>query len=197
MNLSKRQIQILEAINNEVETKGYPPSVRELCKMVGLRSTSTVHLHLNTLERLGYIKKEKDCPRAISIKNNINNADKVEKRTFFSSCDNDLYKEGDILLPNKLSSSRNDIVMKCSSSSAHLSIYRNDILVLNTTTNIKINDIILVSIDNSDMIIERVKLIDKNKIHFENPNITNMFVDLDRIKVFGVVKSVIRSFTSN
>ena len=53
--LTNKQLIILEFIKDQLLTKGYPPSVREICQAVGLKSTSTVHAHLNKLEKLGYI----------------------------------------------------------------------------------------------------------------------------------------------
>ncbi|ABO66555.1 transcriptional repressor LexA [Geobacillus thermodenitrificans] len=65
--LSKRQQQILEFIKQEVKTKGYPPSVREIGEAVGLASSSTVHGHLARLESKGYIRRDPTKPRAIEI----------------------------------------------------------------------------------------------------------------------------------
>lgn len=65
--LSQKQLQILEYMKKEVREKGYPPSVREICDAVGLKSTSTVHGHLERLERKGYIKRDPSKPRAIEI----------------------------------------------------------------------------------------------------------------------------------
>ena len=65
--LSQKQAQILEYMKKEVREKGYPPSVREICDAVGLKSTSTVHGHLERLERKGYIKRDPSKPRAIEI----------------------------------------------------------------------------------------------------------------------------------
>ena len=65
--LSNKQLMILEFIKEELLAKGYPPSVREICQAVGLKSTSTVHSHLNKLEKLGYIRRDPTKPRAIEI----------------------------------------------------------------------------------------------------------------------------------
>lgn len=65
--ISKKQEQILEYIKKQILSKGYPPSVREICEAVQLRSTSSVHAHLATLEKKGYIKKDPTKPRAIEI----------------------------------------------------------------------------------------------------------------------------------
>jgi repressor LexA len=65
--LTERQQQILDFIRSEVETKGYPPSVREIGEAVGLQSSSTVHGHLRKIEDLGYIRRDSSKPRAIEL----------------------------------------------------------------------------------------------------------------------------------
>lgn len=69
IKLSKRQEAILNFIKEEVQSKGYPPSVREIGLAVGLASSSTVHGHLERLESKGYIRRDKTKPRAIEILN--------------------------------------------------------------------------------------------------------------------------------
>ncbi|AKG04507.1 repressor LexA [Salimicrobium jeotgali] len=66
-NLSKRQQEILNFIKQEVIDKGYPPSVREIGKYVGLASSSTVHGHLARLEKKGFIRRDPTKPRAIEV----------------------------------------------------------------------------------------------------------------------------------
>lgn len=65
--ISKKQEQILSYIKDEILQKGYPPTVRDICDAVGLKSTSSVHAHLETLEKNGYIKRDPTKPRAIEI----------------------------------------------------------------------------------------------------------------------------------
>jgi repressor LexA len=65
--ISKKQQQILDYIKEEILDKGYPPAVREICEAVGLKSTSSVHSHLETLEKNGYIRRDPTKPRAIEI----------------------------------------------------------------------------------------------------------------------------------
>lgn len=65
--ISEKQQQILDYIKEEILGKGYPPTVREICEKVGLRSTSSVHSHLNTLEEHGYIRRDPTKPRTIEI----------------------------------------------------------------------------------------------------------------------------------
>ena len=65
--ISTKQQEILEFIKNEILNKGYPPSVRDICEAVHLKSTSSVHSHLETLEKNGYIRRDPTKPRAIEI----------------------------------------------------------------------------------------------------------------------------------
>lgn len=65
--ISQKQTDIYNFLKAYIEDKSYPPSVREICVAVGLKSTSTVHSHLKTLERKGYINRDKTKPRALEI----------------------------------------------------------------------------------------------------------------------------------
>lgn len=65
--ISKKQSEILEYIKSEILQRGYPPAVREICEAVNLKSTSSVHSHLETLEKNGYIRRDPTKPRAIEI----------------------------------------------------------------------------------------------------------------------------------
>lgn len=65
--ITVKQKEILEYIKKEIMNKGYPPAVREICEAVKLKSTSSVHSHLETLEKNGYIRRDPTKPRAIEI----------------------------------------------------------------------------------------------------------------------------------
>ena len=65
--ISDKQREILEYIKKEILNRGYPPAVREICEAVDLKSTSSVHSHLETLEKNGYIRRDPTKPRAIEI----------------------------------------------------------------------------------------------------------------------------------
>ncbi|WP_206460730.1 transcriptional repressor LexA [Anaerovorax sp. IOR16] len=65
--LKEREKQILSYMQNEIKTKGYPPTVREMCQFLGIKSTSTAHKDLANLEKKGYIRKDPSKPRAIEI----------------------------------------------------------------------------------------------------------------------------------
>lgn len=65
--ISAKQREILEYIKEQILHHGYPPAVREICTAVNLKSTSSVHAHLETLEKNGYIRRDPTKPRAIEI----------------------------------------------------------------------------------------------------------------------------------
>ncbi len=66
-NLTAKQSEILDFIKETILEKGYPPTVRDICDAVKLRSTSSVHAHLATLERNGFIRRDPTKPRAIEV----------------------------------------------------------------------------------------------------------------------------------
>jgi repressor LexA len=78
--LSPRQREILEFIEAQARERGYPPSVREIGEAVGLTSPSTVHSHLNTLSRLGYLRRDPSKPRAIEVRWDPNSGVAMERR---------------------------------------------------------------------------------------------------------------------
>ena len=65
--ITAKQQEILDFIKEEILKRGYPPAVREICEAVKLKSTSSVHSHLETLEKNGYIRRDPTKPRAIEI----------------------------------------------------------------------------------------------------------------------------------
>ncbi len=65
--LTTRQARVLEVIKDSIQETGYPPSVRELGKRLGLKSTATVHTHLRNLERKGFLKREAQKSRAFNV----------------------------------------------------------------------------------------------------------------------------------
>ena len=69
--ITAKQTEILEFIKEEILKKGYPPTVREICEKVHLKSTSSVHSHLETLEKNGYIRRDPTKPRAIEIVDDV------------------------------------------------------------------------------------------------------------------------------
>jgi len=80
-DLNEKQVEILHFIKNHIQAQGYPPAVREICKGVDLKSTSTVHRHLQKLEENGYIRKDPTKPRAIEVLDKGDNSLFAPKKT--------------------------------------------------------------------------------------------------------------------
>jgi len=78
--LTDRQKEILEFIEHLMRDRGYPPSVREIGEAVGLTSPSTVHSHLRTLERFGYLRRDPTKPRAVEMRYDTNSGARVDRR---------------------------------------------------------------------------------------------------------------------
>ena len=80
ITLTTRQHEVLEFIDRMMRERGYPPSVREIGEAVGLTSPSTVHAHLRTLQRLGYLRRDPTKPRAIEVRYDPNSGAAMERR---------------------------------------------------------------------------------------------------------------------
>jgi repressor LexA len=78
--LTGKRREILEFIAAQLRERGYPPSVREIGEAVGLTSSSTVHTHLQTLERQGYLRRDPTKPRAIEVRYDANSGAAIERR---------------------------------------------------------------------------------------------------------------------
>jgi repressor LexA len=78
--ITARQLQVLDFIAQQITDRGYPPSVREIGEAIGLTSPSTVHSHLNTLQRLGYLRRDPTKPRAIEVRWDPNTGAVMERR---------------------------------------------------------------------------------------------------------------------
>ncbi len=78
--LTERQRQILHVIEKSMQERGYPPSVREIGEAVGLNSPSTVHNHLATLQKMGFLRRDPTKPRAIEVRFDTNSEVAMERR---------------------------------------------------------------------------------------------------------------------
>ena len=76
--ITQKQSEILEYIKSQILQRGFPPAVREICEAVNLKSTSSVHSHLETLEKNGYIRRDPTKPRAIEILDDMFNLTRRE-----------------------------------------------------------------------------------------------------------------------
>jgi repressor LexA len=79
--LTGKRREILDFIVSQIQQRGYPPSVREIGEAVGLTSSSTVHTHLSTLQRQGYLRRDPTKPRALTLSyDEVSGAGSIERR---------------------------------------------------------------------------------------------------------------------
>ena len=78
--MTGKRKEILDFIAEQLRERGYPPSVREIGEAVGLTSSSTVHTHLTTLQRQGFLKRDPTKPRAIVVRYDANSGAAIERR---------------------------------------------------------------------------------------------------------------------
>ena len=205
--LSNKQLMILEFIKEQLLAKGYPPSVREICQAVGLKSTSTVHSHLNKLEKLGYIRRDPTKPRAIEI---------LDGGNVFASNNNTVMQEmiklplvgqvtaGEpilaqqniqeyIPLPAQLIKGTDNFLLKVKGESMiNAGILPDDILIVERTPVAKNGEIVVALVEDS----ATVKRFYKENGHFrlqpENDDFEPIIVD--EVILLGKVISLVRNY---
>ena len=180
LELSKNQTKILEAIKWKINKFGYPPSVREICAAVDLRSTSTVHFHMNKLEELGYIKRNPTKPRAIEVlKNDTDlcvpglNQEIIELAVIEFLKNKIGLKENiveTIKLPANFVIGTDNFIFKVKDNKLiEVGVCKNDYIVIERTNNISNGKIIMIITKNNEVALGRYYKSNENiKLEFEN-----------------------------
>lgn len=200
-NLSKKQDEILEYLKVQVIDKGYPPSVREICDAVSLKSTSTVHSHLSQLEKKGYIKRDPTKPRAIEI---LSFSDNPIAKDFF-----EVPIIGNIANGTPLLSSENIesyfplsadyinhetifMIRAKGDSMINIGINNQDLVIVCQQNHAKNGDIIVALIEDYATIKTFYKEKDFIRLQPENPNMSPIIVK--DITILGKVVGLFRKF---
>lgn len=200
-DLSTKQESIIEFIKQELYSKGYPPSVREICLAVGLKSTSTVHGHLEKLERKGYIRRDPTKPRAIEI---------IDHNPFYS--EKEIVKvpivgkvtagqpilaveniEDSFPLPLDFVNNNSQcfILTIRGSSMINAGILNEDLVVVQKQDTARDNDIVVALIDDDEATVKRFfKEDDCIRLQPENPTMEPIY--RKNVKILGRVTGVIR-----
>ena len=205
LNLTRKQKIILEFIKEQQLSKGYPPSVREICSAVGLNSTSTVHSHLNTLEKLGYIKRDPAKPRAIEILNNNTN-DKpglnqeiihlpvVGQVTAGEPILAQQNIEEYISLPAYLAHGKNSFILKVKGDSMiNAGILDKDYVIVNKKNYAENSQIVVALINSETATVKRFfKEGKKVRLQPENDYMNPIILDEKNVEIIGIVKGTFR-----
>lgn len=204
INLSENQNKILKSIRWKIKEFGYPPSVREICALADIRSTSTVHFHMNKLEKLGYIKRDPSKPRAIEIIENENinenilglNQEIIELPVIdiiFKPELEEITTEV-IKLPANLILGRDNFIFKVKDDNLiEIGVLKDDLVIIDKSSEIEDGKIVLAAIKGNEMILARYyDLENKIELRPENNFYKPLVLDLEDVKIIGEIKGNMR-----
>ena len=197
--ISAKQQEILDYMKEQILQKGYPPSVREICNAVGLRSTSSVFSHLETLEKNGYIRRDPTKPRAIEI---VDDSFQMFRKDMVSipvvgqvAAGQPILAEENIVeylpVPSDMIPRGKSFILKVKGESMiNAGILNGDLLFVNCCETAENGDIVVALIDDSATVKRFYKMKDYIKLQPENDTMDPIIVPDCRImgKVFGVLR---------
>jgi repressor LexA len=194
----ENQQRILDFIKAEIEDKGYPPSVREICAAVGLRSTSTVHAHLNHLEAQGLIRRDPTKPRALEVLDGtqprgrsvplVGRVTAGQPILAIENIDEYLTLPQSVLGQGKMFSLRVE-----GESMIDAGIMDGDIVVLRQQDTAENGEIVVAMTDENEATLKRIYYEpDRVRLQPENPTMAPIYVD--NVTVLGKLVALIRQF---
>lgn len=197
--LSTKQQQILDYIKEEILKRGYPPAVREICDAVDLKSTSSVHSHLATLEKYGYIRRDPTKPRAIEIcddnfqmvRTEMVSIPVVGRVAAGEPILADQNIESYFPVPADMIPRGESFILKVKGDSMiNVGIFNGDSIFVNCTNTAKNGDTVVALIDDSATVKTFYKEADHIRLQPENDSMDPIIVDDCQIlgKVFGVFR---------
>ena len=205
LDLTRKQKMILEFIKEQQIAKGYPPSVREICSAVSLNSTSTVHSHLNKLEKLGYIKRDPSKPRAIEVlNNNTDDALGLNQEIIPVPILGQVAAGTPILaeqnieeympLPINLVRGKNNFILKVKGDSMiNAGIHNKDLVIVDKKNYAEDAQIVVALVNDDFTTVKRFfREGDKVRLQPENEFIEPIVLDERNVKIIGIVKGVFR-----
>ena len=195
-----KQQEIYEFLKTYTENKGYPPSVREICAAVSLKSTSTVNGHLKRLEKKGFIKRDPSKPRALEINElstpkkemvNIPIVGKITAGLPILATEN---VEDTFPLPIDYIKHDNELFMlKVSGESMiNAGIHNNDLAIIESTNSAKNGEIVVALIDDSATIKRFYK--EKDHIRLQPENDTMDPIIVPDCSILGKLVGIYRSY---
>ena len=197
--ISAKQQEILDYIKENILQKGYPPSVREICEAVKLKSTSSVHSHLETLEKNGYIRRDPTKPRTIEILDdtfgltrrelvNVPIVGQVTAGEPILAVEN---IDGYFPVPPEYLHNKTTFMLKVKGDSmVNVGIYDKDLILVEETPTAANNDIVVALVDDSATVKRFFKENGHYRLQPENDYMDPIIVDDCTIlgKVFGIMR---------
>jgi repressor LexA len=203
--LTPRQREILNVISQSMQDRGYPPSVREIGDAVGLNSPSTVHNHLATLQKMGFIRRDPTKPRAIEVRFDTNSEVAMERRPSrhvpligdVAAGTNVLAQENveDLIpLPTDFTGEGELFMLRVRGDSMiDAGILDGDFVVARQQRVADNGDIVVAGIPGDEATIKTFKKTSKNiTLIPANPTMEPMVFDADEVSIFGKVVTVLR-----
>ena len=199
--ISAKQKEILEYIKSEILSKGYPPAVREICEAVDLKSTSSVHSHLETLEKNGYIRRDPTKPRAIEILDDTFN---LVRRELVNVPIIGTVTAGEPILafeniegyfpiaPEFLHNKQTFMLKVKGESMINVGIYDGDMVLVEEATTAANSDIVVALVDDSATVKRFYKENGYFRLQPENDNMSPIIVK--DVSILGKVIGLFRSF---
>ena len=209
LDLSDKQVLVLEFIKEQLMAKGYPPSVREICTAVNIKSTSTVHGYLNKLEKLGYIRRDPTKPRAIEVldgnsnpnvsglNQEIINLPLVGQITAGEPILAQENIEEYIPLPSNLIKGSDNLVLKVKGDSmVNAGILNNDYIIVDKKNTASNSQIVIALINGETSTVKRFyKENNFVRLQPENDFMEPIILEANSVEIIGVVTGVFRTIS--
>jgi repressor LexA len=195
-----KQSEIYNFIKDQIQLKGYPPAVREICLAVGLKSTSTVHGHLERLEKKGYIRRDPTKPRAIElIKDSVTRKElidipiigKITAGQPILAVEN---VEDTFTLPLNFTKTKNELFMLRVSGSSMIEagILDGDLAIIEKVNTCKNGEIVVALIENEATIKRFFK--EKGHIRLQPENSTMSPIIVEDCSILGILVGIYRNY---
>ena len=197
--ISKKQSEILDFMKQQILDRGFPPSVREICTAVNLKSTSSVHAHLENLEMNGYIRRDPSKPRAIEIVDDDFNMTRREMRNIPMigqvAAGTPIFAEQNIsgyfpLLSSELPAGDLFMLDVRGDSMIEAGIYDGDKIIAQQTPVAKNGDIVVALVEDSATVKTYYKEKDHYRLQPENSSMDPIIVD--EVIILGRVVGLFR-----
>ena len=199
--ISKKQQEILDYIKECILQKGYPPAVREICEAVNLKSTSSVHSHLGTLEKNGYIRRDPTKPRCIEI---VEDSFNLSRRELINVPIVGTVTAGQPILaieniesyfpitPDSVSNREVFMLKVRGDSMINVGIFDGDLLLVEQTPSAQNGDIVIALLDDSVTVKRFFKENDHFRLQPENDFMSPIITD--KLEIVGKAIGLFRSF---
>lgn len=197
MRTSEKQTKILDFIKLEIEQKGYPPSVREICSAVGLKSTSSVHAHLTQLEKRGLIRRDSTKPRAMEITDGALTRGRTVPLIGRVTAGKPVFAEENIeeymVMPQQLFGPEELFALRVQGESMiDAGIFDGDIILLHKQDSAENGDIIVALLE-EEATVKRVFYEDKRvRLQPENKRMSPIIVD--NVQILGKLTALVRKY---